>query len=200
MTTADEPVRSGEVELLPLQLEYFRRYHLDVQLRYYKGRGEEHAIAAGSIRARRRLFAVLSATLGLPIVYFIVRIVLNNMGIDTSGFSSLNTAFYFVAAVLPILISTNRSLSLLSQDERNASRYAHVYANLQLLKDEYLESAREAAEAGDKEGLLSFVYSVNEQISSEHREWISLTEDRLRHKFETISKRRLPNLPSQSGL
>jgi hypothetical protein len=40
-----ETSQGDELPLLPLKLEYFRRYQLDVQRRYYRGRGEQHAAA-----------------------------------------------------------------------------------------------------------------------------------------------------------
>ena len=46
VTDATETCREGELHLLPLALEYFRRYQLDVQRRYYSGRAMQHAAAA----------------------------------------------------------------------------------------------------------------------------------------------------------
>ena len=39
---AEEQARDGELPLLPLQLEYFRRFQLDVQRLYYDKRGKQH--------------------------------------------------------------------------------------------------------------------------------------------------------------
>src|SRR5262249_42697326 len=39
--------QGGELKLLPLKLEYFRRYQLDLQRHYYAGRGQQHEEAAG---------------------------------------------------------------------------------------------------------------------------------------------------------
>lgn len=186
----DEPVRSGELSLLPLQLEYFRRYQLEVQQNYYGGRGGQHARAAGQLASRRSLYGSLLAITGAPAIYFGLRVA----PLGAFGAALAKTALVFIAAAVPILLSANRAFSLLSQHDRDASRYQQTHDNLRHLSDHYLEAARAAAQAGDRAGVLSFADAVNDQISSEHREWISLADDALHHDFETIAARRLPTL------
>ena len=57
---ANEEPRNGELPLLPLKLEYFRRYQFDVQRRYYSGRADEHARAAGQGKGWQRTSLALS--------------------------------------------------------------------------------------------------------------------------------------------
>jgi hypothetical protein len=57
---AKEPSRGEELALLPLQLEYFRRYQLDVQRKYYRERGAEHRRAQGRATALRVLAVLLN--------------------------------------------------------------------------------------------------------------------------------------------
>lgn len=49
--TARTDVRPNELPLLPLKVEYFRRFHLDIQRFYFDRRGREHRAAV-----RRRMF------------------------------------------------------------------------------------------------------------------------------------------------
>ena len=46
VVAASETPQGNELPTLPLQLEYVRRYQLDVQRAYYKGRGNQHRQAA----------------------------------------------------------------------------------------------------------------------------------------------------------
>jgi len=62
----------------------------------------------------------------------------------------------------------------INQDERNAARYAATHQNLEALADRPLEEARSAAAADDANDLQAFVALVQEQISSEHRQWVDL--------------------------
>jgi len=77
---ASQPAREGELPLLPLKLDYIRRYQLDVQTRYYKGRGEQHQAAAG--QSRRAVWGLNS----LGVLAFIALIV---FGADFLGLIDL---------------------------------------------------------------------------------------------------------------
>jgi hypothetical protein len=181
---AEEPVKSGELPLYPLKLEYFRRYQLDVQRRYYRGRGAEHDAAVWrnnmwlkasfiitGLSAVLGALAMLhvAAAWGLPLPAWIVerssaiggpeinRIILA-LGVAASGFYGLGIA-----------------RSLMDLDERNASRFLTTADNLEFLSQKELPKAREAAIAGNSDEVLSFIGDVQKQISSEHQEWILLS-------------------------
>ena len=66
------------------------------------------------------------------------------------------------------------ALHLMNQDERNAARYRSTAENLEALATTPLEEARACATANDQQAVETFVTLVHEQISSEHREWVSL--------------------------
>ncbi len=182
---AKEDNGAAELPVQPLMLAYFRRYQLDVQRRYYRGRGGQHAAAVW--RNNRWLsasmwFTVLSlaiaiaaglhvaASFGMPVPQQLAtwsaaiprpdahRMVLA-LGVVASGLYGLGVA-----------------RSLMDLDERNASRYLTTADNLDYLVETGLQQARDAAAAGRAEPVLEFIAQVQGQISTEHQEWILLRE------------------------
>lgn len=153
---AEQP---GDFPLLRLQLEYFVRYQLLVQLKYYGERGAEHAKAAGryvsggAILTFGAVFAAGAAGFS------------PNLG-NMIGLASL------AALIAPVLLNAQTSLSRLNQDERNAARYAITFEHLDRLRGR-LDEVREKARAGLEEPVHAFIRSVNEIISVEHSEWLT---------------------------
>jgi hypothetical protein len=190
VSSSTEPA-TGELALLPLQLEYFRRYQLQIQKAYYHRRGAQHLQAHKSQRGWIIGFATL--TLGLLAVSA-------NQSFDLGlpiGFLP-NERSVFIGLVIATLAAAIGSWSLLSQNEQNAKRYAATYANLEKIEADYLESAREAAEAGNREGVLSFVDSVNDLVSLEHRQWVYLQEIAAQPDIGPFGVIRVPKLRRRS--
>lgn len=180
VVAAEEEMQTGELPLLPLQLEYFRRYQLDVQRLYYATRGRQHARAVRRSAWWRAFALFLIVAAATPVI------------LDLMGREWMPESFHRLAAFLPprselpqrlflclgliggALQGLLASLALMSQDERNATRYVDTSRNLEDLSTRPLDEARDAAVAADRERVLAFVALVHEQISSEHREWIIL--------------------------
>ena len=150
-------VAENELPLLPLQLEYFLRYQLQVQLNYYHKRGRQHAEAA-------RRFVNIGAG-----ITFLTAVAASLAGLSTELGDWVSSAA-IVGLVAPILLAAQSSLSRLNQDERNAARYAITHDHLLNLKKES-DPVRRAAEAGNQEEVFRFIRSVNDVISVEHTEW-----------------------------
>ena len=150
-------VAENELPLLPLQLEYFLRYQLQVQLNYYHERGRQHAVAA-------RQFVNIGTG-----ITFLTAVTASLAGLSTELGDWVGSAAV-VGLVAPILLATQSSLSRLNQDERNAARYAITHDHLLNLKKES-DSARRAAEAGNRDEVCRFIRSANGVISVEHTEW-----------------------------
>ncbi len=166
---AKETAGTGGLPLLPLQLEYFRRYQLDVQLNYYAGRGEQHRKAAARFLTRGALAAgaaALAATL-LP-----------NLIAQTELFSETRIAAFLLIAG-PVLYNAQENLKLLHEDQRNALRYANTADQLNSVKARALGPAREAAAAGHPEPVSALVAEVNGMVSQEHAQWTSAREMRM---------------------
>lgn len=156
------------IELYQLQLEYFVRYQLEVQLRYYKGRGEQHAKAASKL-----------ISFGGGITFLIVLATAM-----TGAFHDyeLGTAFALIGVAAPVILSAHGKLKLISQDERNALRYSNTYNRLLDLEGK-LSDVRNKISKGERDELIKFVKSVNNEISVEHREWIQIQGTSERPKF-----------------
>jgi hypothetical protein len=179
----EEEAHSGEIALLPLKLEYFRRYQLDVQRRYYRGRGAAHAasvwrnnrllgasvfitVASVSLGALAGLHLVAAWQLPLPAP-------LQSMSLSLAG-PGTNRLLLGLGVIASGLYGLGVARSLMDLDERNASRYLTTADNLTYLMETQLPQAREAAASGALEDVLTFVRSVQSLISSEHQEWIVL--------------------------
>jgi hypothetical protein len=187
MTAVDDVAQPGELPLLPLKLEYFRRYQLDVQLRYYRGRGQQHARAAGQTERWQLLSIALSGIAGaialISATKFLVDLApLPDWIKDLSQIAQSHLPTWTNKAVLAIgivsstLFGASISRSLMDLDERNSSRYLTTADNLELLRATGLEEARQDAAAGLIDKVRDFVDQIQDQISTEHREWILLSD------------------------
>ncbi|MBO0755705.1 MAG: hypothetical protein J2P54_07575 [Bradyrhizobiaceae bacterium] len=194
ITAIDDAPQPGELPVLPLKLEYFRRYQLDVQLRYYEGRGQQHARAAGetarwqfvsvALTCVAAAIALLSATKFLVDLAPLPDWIKNLSQIVQSHLPPwTNKAVLAIGIVSSTLFGASISRSLMDLDERNASRYLTTAANLELLRNTRLEAARRDAAAGLIGKVQDFVDAIQDQISTEHREWI-LLGDNLPGKFK----------------
>lgn len=180
---AEEPVQQDELPLLPLKLEYFRRYQLDVQRRYYHGRGAQHKAAAWRNNrwlSASMLFTIAALGLGAILALHTAAawgIQLPEWLMTWSGNlvgSQGNRLVLGLGTIASGLYGLGTARSLMDLDERNASRFLTTADNLDFLTSTGLRRARDAAEAADLKAVLGFVGRVQEQISSEHREWVLL--------------------------
>jgi hypothetical protein len=182
---AEETPQDGELALLPLKLEYFRRYQLDVQRRYYRGRGTQHR------QGVRRNNTWLTASLALTVVSVLLGLL---VGMHTAAYwlpalqawspvwlvDMANAATKRVLLALGVLASAFYGLgvarSLMDLDERNASRFLTNAENLDYISETQLVQARQAAADGRQDDVLAFVARVQDIVSSEHKEWLLLSE------------------------
>jgi hypothetical protein len=186
--SCDPSPRPDEMPVLPLKLEYFRRYQLDVQRRYYAGRGLQHALAAGQTRRWQIESFVLSALAGGVAMVALLRLVVDH-GIQLPEWIGhvyavvipilpdwINKAVLATGITASALLGASVSRSLMDLDERNASRYLTTAANLNHICETNLETARADAAAGKTEQVKAFVDSIQRMVSAEHQEWILLSE------------------------
>jgi hypothetical protein len=155
---ADPP----DTDLDMLRLEYFRRYQLDIQKNFYQFRGAAHGVAADKTLYLGGGAVFLSAAASLL----------------TAGLGAVNgiaTALGVLGVFGAALSSYANSREALSQDRRNAERYARTRIALGGL-EERLDRVRSAVAHGNRQALTEFAGAVNEQISLEHRQWLEATE------------------------
>lgn len=176
---AEEPSSQAELPLLPLQLEYFRRYQLEVQRAYYRGRGGQHARSVRRAGILRLVALLLAALAGVPLLFTLLGPertpeLIGPLVRWLSGGETAERILLSASVIGGGLQGLLASYSLVSQSERNAVRYLDTAGNLDDLSTRPLEDARLAAGQGEREPVLAFAALVDEQISSEHREWIAL--------------------------
>ena len=174
----DDP--AAETTLLPLKLDYFTRYQLDVQRRYYAGRGRQHARAVWRANALRILALLLVGLSAIPIISAFAghdtTTWLTALGLgDWATDHDLQQRVFIAASTSgAALQGWLAATALIDQDERNSVRYRATAQNLETLAGRPLDEARAAASKGDESDVRAFVALVQEQISSEHREWVDL--------------------------
>jgi hypothetical protein len=105
-----------------LKLEYFRRYQLDVQRTYYRGRGKQHAESASQTLMLGGL-AVLAGSVSAGAAG-----VLGVADVALTAFAALGV----VGTALSAFATTREAMN---QDRRNAERYTRTHDALQKLSD-----------------------------------------------------------------
>lgn len=181
---ADEALHGEEIPLLPLKLEYFRRYQLDVEQRYYRGRGQQHANASW----RNNRLLNVSTLITVAVVFLAILLGINTL--ESWQFTppdwllvfshyltgpETNRVMLALGVIASALYGLGISRSLMDLDERNASRYATTAKNLEFLAETKLAAAREAAASNEAQTVYNFVQEVQSLISSEHQEWVLLS-------------------------
>ncbi len=142
-----------------LQLEYFRRYQLDVQTLYYGSRGEDHERAA-----QRALSLTTTGIIAATVLSGLAGALSASLGAAWTGLAGLG-----LVAQAASTRADNREAT--AQNRRNAERYDRTHTAL-LQLSERLGPVRQAVAAGELAVMNEFVAAVQEQISVEHRQWL----------------------------
>jgi len=200
VVAASEIPQTGELPLLPLQLEYVRRFQLDVQSAYYKGRGRQHQSAAWHATIWRSVALLIVAIAAIPMIDslrgggWLPSVVDASVAILPKPGELAQRLFLSLGLVGGALQGLLASYGLLSQHERNASRYLDTSRNLEDLAGRPLEEARIGAAADDSSRVLTFVALLHQQISSEHREWVALRSIAPELSLDRLKELSLPRL------
>jgi hypothetical protein len=202
VTTSNGSGRGDSPPLLPLQLEYFRRFHLDIQRLYYRERGEQHYRAARNRFLWRCVALIFIIAAALPVLCTVqgkewipswLGHWLSLLPPKGEFAQRLFLCLGLIGGALQGFLAAN---ALISYDERNSARYRETMENLDDLAARPLNEAREAAAAGDRSRVYAFYALVDDQVSSEHREWTAIRQlvpdlslDRLRELRLPIAAR-----------
>jgi hypothetical protein len=159
---ATESVENSESAGIPLpllQLEYFRRYQLDVQRAYYRKRRQDHKQAADKYLT----LGAYAVGLGALATGFggILAGALDSKWVCLAGLAT-------AASALSAFTSTNEALG---QDRRNEELYGIMNDALADLAAK-LDEVRAAAAKADRQSLKQFVVAVHEQLCIEHKQWV----------------------------
>ncbi len=154
---------ANNTRLLLLCLEFIRRYQLAVQQLYYRDRGASH------LKSRRKTVTIGAVAAAI-------------LSVGSGGFGFLATvnpivlplaALGTIGAALTIVSSRREELN---QDERNAERYERTCETLSHIRERH-SNVQKAIACGNSEILLKYVAAVHEQLSLEHRQWLTDTEE-----------------------
>jgi len=149
---------SDPVFMRLLQLEFFRRFQLDMQLSYYTQRGKQHGAIAEKA-ATISTWAMGAAGLAAGIAGFLGSS-LHPKWAAIAGFGFICQAF-----------ATNvLNREAINQDRRNEERYGRTKDVLKNLRMR-LDKVRAQVAAGNPVVLAKYVEAVHEQLSLEHRQW-----------------------------
>jgi hypothetical protein len=200
VTMADVSGQLSGLPPLPLQLEYFRRFHLDIQRLYYRERGDQHARAVRRRFVWRCAALVLIVLATLPIVWTVqekdwipawLGQWLTLLPPKAEFAQRLFLCFGLIGGALQGFLA---AYAIMSNDERNSARYRETRGNLDDLAARPLAEARQAAAAGDRSRVYAFYALVEEQVSSEHREWTAIRQLVPDLSLDRLRELRLPML------
>lgn len=141
-----------------LKLEYFRRYQVDVQRKYFEWASRRHATAA---QWTLRFGAYAVGLSSIPVFFG------GALGLSNGYWTALG-ALSVIGGAVSAYASAHEAMS---QDKRNAERYENALEGLELLAAK-LDEVRAAVAAGSADALKVFVAAVNEQLATEHRQWL----------------------------
>lgn len=182
----------GELPLLPLAFEYFRRYQMQVQRSYYRNRTRQSAKALSWKRMGKWAGGALAFTLTLHLLYdpdWLTR----NFTATTAAtlwFSS-GAAGVFGSMFATVLTGLRLGADIYSQmmlDRRNAVAYDRLAKLLdKALQDNepVLAEIRSSAVEGQGETVARFVENLQRHMMNEHTEWKSL-RDHMLHPHELM--------------
>ena len=188
---AEEPAQSDEIPLLPLKLEYFRRYQLDVQQAYHGTRAEQNE---RWVRTARWFTVPVTIAVILWFAALVVEILsawgeqaplpdqipgfvyhamayLQHIATDYTDIK-----FLLLGTGITILYGAIFLLTTLNSNLRNAARFAHARENLEYLRNSGLEEARKAAAKGEEAKVVNYANRVHSAMSAELNDWVRLMD------------------------
>jgi SMODS and SLOG-associating 2TM effector domain 1 len=158
VTSLESLNAESAIPLPLLQFEYFRRYELDVQIKFYAKRAKEHKHDADYwMKLSSYSVALASISAGLA-------------GLDPAWVAV--AALGSVATALGSFASTSDSVN---QSRTNAEIYSKTKDALGQLQGK-LDEVRAAAAAGERDPIKQFVAATHEQLAAEHRQWLKAAD------------------------
>ncbi len=168
------------LDILPLQLEYFRRYQLDVQLRYYCERAEKLRRGnTGVIRGTLLIFVLSAIGYGAIALIGLVSIweeTSPNLPVwlewaaqfDEVGMRGYMPVLLALAVLALAVFAVLTGIRMIGREARLAEEYAKMCERLQKFAAHDLALARAAAADGDAEAVDAFVRKVHALMVKEH--------------------------------
>lgn len=152
----------NQTDLLLLSLELFRRYQLALQQVYYTERGREHH------QSMDKTLQLGSLATGI--------LALGSGGAGIVGYFQPEllpfAAVGILGSALAVVASRREEIN---QDERNFERYGRTADILSHLREKHTD-VQWAVAAGNLKVMVEYVNAVHEQLSLEHRQWLTQAE------------------------
>ena len=208
VVNSKESVKSGELPLLPLQLEYFRRFLMKSQEHYFIGKQKEHFTELmgskkryWSLKGTKYIIVFIAAMLAVPTFLIITQkagyLPLKSMNDYIQNFKYISPFSHYAEQALlgfGIIVSAYHSYMIMknkeNQHERNAREYAKMAYFLEGQLAEPLDQARKDVEAGKSERVHTYITNIKEVLNREHEEWKILRklieDDRNAHKMSFV--------------
>ncbi len=185
---ATETAGPGEIAVLPLQLEYFRRYQFEMQREYFAGKSRMAARRARWTDAVGWLWATIPfAALGLTLAAGLAATseqgfmhpLVTKLGGAVQAVERLSIDTYGIGAAIIVAAASAGLFAIAQLDNyrRNAVRYTNMLSRLEeLQKDPRLgfNPARFAADAGIREPVVRLVREMHALMTSELAEWVTV--------------------------
>ena len=153
---------SDNPQLLLQCLEFFRRYQFSIQQNYYEKQTLEH---------RKSMKQTVS--LGSAATFILA---IGSGGVAILGAFQADLLQFAIIGIVGTALATVASRrEELNQDERNSERYHRTASLLSHIRERH-DEVQLAVVQGDIDVLQKYVAAVHEQLSLEHRQWLSETE------------------------
>jgi hypothetical protein len=174
----------NRLDLLPLKLEYVRRYQLDLQEDYYQWRGAQHETKVRRGFYGKLVFLVVAviAVLAMAATQFLDKSE-NGPSAINETLSALLLRFEAAYTDLALLLlalalagwwAVSYTLAQIEGTARNATLFSLARDKLAALRKSELEPARIAAAHGREPEVRAFVNRLQSVLTSEHQGWLAL--------------------------
>lgn len=147
-------------ELEPL-ITYYRKKRLNVQGDFFLKRSEQF------VKVNRYVGKLPATCFFISVAAALVHFLIDILYTSVPDLHVISVVFIVLAAFLPLLGATFRTLSTANEFARNASLYQARYSVLQALGKK-LEGAQ------DKKSTLVTLWDIERLLESEHQEWLRL--------------------------
>jgi hypothetical protein len=180
-------IEPGELPLLPLKLEYVRRYHLDIQRTYYRKRADEHARRIEHASRWRKAGAIVivvwvgcaliaaATPLAEPVAWLApVQWLFGFFEWVETGY--LDAILLFVGLCMMLGYGLALAMSSISNDLRNAGRYRAYAKRVDTFHGRLPEVQTLALGPANADKVSAFVAEVQDLFDTEQRDWKMMQE------------------------
>ncbi len=189
------------VDLLSLQLEYFRRYQLDLQYNYFCLKARTHR----RITRFFKTYGLLAGSVGLVAMGAAFPEQLDDekvlMFFDKEAFLAGvdqidRIVWLVIAMILPFFQTAMIDLGSLDNNVKNATRYKLMKQHLEGYRGR-LDEVRRAAAAGRADVVAAYITEINDLLSHENAEWSEVHQSGRRPQFDAMYRRHEKHLPAK---